>query len=148
MLAGGSTSEACEDACLGSRNGYREVTVKTTAGPVQLARPKLRGTVGAFGPMTTYGWFAPVWGTGYLAPAGGPGETRLRPVERGLASNWLRTPSDARWAKTGRVFEVARAEAISASAAEDGQVDFSHAAGVVDEVDRNDLCVGDRERHE
>ena len=30
----------------GSRNGYREVT--TTAGPVQLARPKLRGTAGAF----------------------------------------------------------------------------------------------------
>ena len=35
---------ACEDARPGSRNGYREVTVKTTAGPVTLARPKLRGT--------------------------------------------------------------------------------------------------------
>jgi putative transposase len=34
---------ACEDARPGSRNGYREVTVKTTAGPVQLSRPKLRG---------------------------------------------------------------------------------------------------------
>ena len=32
----------------GSRNGYREVTVKTTAGPVQLSRPKLRGTAEAF----------------------------------------------------------------------------------------------------
>ncbi len=32
----------------GSRNGYREVAVKTTAGPVTLARPKLRGTTGAF----------------------------------------------------------------------------------------------------
>jgi putative transposase len=32
----------------GSRNGYREVTVKTTAGPVGLARPKLRGTSEAF----------------------------------------------------------------------------------------------------
>jgi Transposase, Mutator family len=31
-----------------SRNGHREVTVKTTAGPVQLARPKLRGTTEAF----------------------------------------------------------------------------------------------------
>ena len=30
---------ACEDARPGSRNGYREVTVKTTAGPVTLARP-------------------------------------------------------------------------------------------------------------
>ena len=32
----------------GRRNGYREVTVKTTAGPVTLARPKLRGTTEAF----------------------------------------------------------------------------------------------------
>ena len=39
---------ACDDARPGSRNGYREVTVKTTAGPVQLARPKLRGTSEAF----------------------------------------------------------------------------------------------------
>jgi putative transposase len=39
---------AREDARPGSRNGYREVTVKTTAGPVQLSRPKLRGTTGAF----------------------------------------------------------------------------------------------------
>ena len=37
-----------EDARPGSRNGYREVTVKTTAGPVNLARPKLRGTTEAF----------------------------------------------------------------------------------------------------
>jgi putative transposase len=37
-----------EDARPGSRNGYREVTVKTTAGPVALARPKLRGTGEAF----------------------------------------------------------------------------------------------------
>jgi putative transposase len=39
---------ACGEARPGSRNGYREVTVKTTAGPVQLSRPKLRGTTGAF----------------------------------------------------------------------------------------------------
>ncbi len=32
----------------GSRNGYREVSVKSTAGPVTLARPKLRGTSEAF----------------------------------------------------------------------------------------------------
>jgi putative transposase len=37
-----------EDARPGFRNGYREVTVKTTAGPVGLARPKLRGTTEAF----------------------------------------------------------------------------------------------------
>jgi transposase-like protein len=39
---------ACQDARPGSRNGYREVSVKTTAGPVALARPKLRGTSEAF----------------------------------------------------------------------------------------------------
>ncbi|WP_367185060.1 transposase [Trebonia sp.] len=39
---------ACAEARPGARNGYREVTVKTTAGPVRLARPKLRGTTGAF----------------------------------------------------------------------------------------------------
>jgi putative transposase len=39
---------ASSDARPGSRNGYREVTVKTTAGPVGLARPKLRGTSEAF----------------------------------------------------------------------------------------------------
>jgi putative transposase len=39
---------ACDDARPGSRNGYREVTVKTTAGPVALSRPKLRGTTEAF----------------------------------------------------------------------------------------------------
>ncbi len=39
---------ACEDARPGARNGYREVTVKTTAGPVEMARPKLRGTSEAF----------------------------------------------------------------------------------------------------
>jgi putative transposase len=32
----------------GARNGYREVTVKSTAGPVTLSRPKLRGTSEAF----------------------------------------------------------------------------------------------------
>src|SRR5205814_141217 len=39
---------ACADARPGVRNGYRDVTVKTTAGPVQLSRPKLRGTTEAF----------------------------------------------------------------------------------------------------
>ena len=39
---------ACEDARPGSRNGYRDVTVKTTAGPVALSRPKLRGASEAF----------------------------------------------------------------------------------------------------
>jgi len=37
-----------EDARAGSRNGYGQATIKTTAGPVTVARPKLRGTTGAF----------------------------------------------------------------------------------------------------
>lgn len=37
-----------EDARAGMRNGYAPVTVKTTAGPVTLGRPKLRGTTEAF----------------------------------------------------------------------------------------------------
>uniref|UniRef100_UPI001A957DA0 transposase n=1 Tax=Mycobacteroides abscessus TaxID=36809 RepID=UPI001A957DA0 len=36
------------DAQPGARNGYRPATVKTTAGPVTLERPKLRGTMVAF----------------------------------------------------------------------------------------------------
>jgi putative transposase len=38
----------CPDARAGSRNGYCESTIKTTAGPVRVARPKLRGTTEAF----------------------------------------------------------------------------------------------------
>src|SRR6201987_1857630 len=38
----------CENARRGSRNGYPKLTVKTTAGQVQLSRPKLRGTTEAF----------------------------------------------------------------------------------------------------
>jgi transposase-like protein len=39
---------AAVDARPGSRNGYSPATVKTTAGPVTIARPKLRGTAEAF----------------------------------------------------------------------------------------------------
>ncbi len=38
----------CPDARAGSRNGYGESTIKTTAGPVTVSRPKLRGTTEAF----------------------------------------------------------------------------------------------------
>jgi putative transposase len=38
----------CEQARAGSRNGYRDTTIKTTAGPVTVSRPKLRGTSEAF----------------------------------------------------------------------------------------------------
>ena len=39
---------AAKDARAGSRNGYSDLTVKTTAGPVNLKRPKLRGTTEQF----------------------------------------------------------------------------------------------------
>src|SRR6185312_7842237 len=39
---------SCEDPHPGMRNGYCPTTVKTTAGPVTLARPKLRGTTERF----------------------------------------------------------------------------------------------------
>src|SRR5438874_4213795 len=39
---------SCEDAREGSRNGYCETTIKTTSGPVTLARSKLRNTTEAF----------------------------------------------------------------------------------------------------
>jgi transposase-like protein len=39
---------SAEDARPGSRNGYCPTTVKTTAGPVAVERPKLRGTTEAF----------------------------------------------------------------------------------------------------
>ena len=35
---------SCQDACAGMRNGYCATTIKTTAGPVTLQRPKVRGT--------------------------------------------------------------------------------------------------------
>jgi len=35
---------SCQDACAGMRNGYCPTTIKTTAGPVTLQRPKVRGT--------------------------------------------------------------------------------------------------------
>src|SRR6266571_1830846 len=41
-------SATAQDARPGMRNGYSPATVKTTAGPVTVARPKLRGTTGAF----------------------------------------------------------------------------------------------------
>ena len=41
-------SAATPDAAPGMRNGYAPVTVKTTAGPVTLERPKLRGTTEKF----------------------------------------------------------------------------------------------------
>jgi putative transposase len=38
----------CPEARAGSRNGYSDATIKTTAGPVTVERPKLRGTTERF----------------------------------------------------------------------------------------------------
>jgi putative transposase len=40
--------QRAQEARAGSRNGYADFTIKTTAGPVTLGRPKLRGTTEAF----------------------------------------------------------------------------------------------------
>jgi putative transposase len=40
--------KVAKDARAGSRNGYGDMTVKTTAGPVTLKRPKLRATTEQF----------------------------------------------------------------------------------------------------
>src|ERR1039457_1141185 len=39
---------SAESPAPGMRNGYSRATIKTTAGPVTVARPKLRGTTGGF----------------------------------------------------------------------------------------------------
>ena len=43
-------SATAPDARSGARNGYRPATVKTTAGPITLERPKLRGGMRATAP--------------------------------------------------------------------------------------------------
>lgn len=40
--------QVAKEARPGSRNGYSDLTIKTTAGPVTLQRPKVRGTTQAF----------------------------------------------------------------------------------------------------
>jgi len=49
-------SAACEHARAGMRNGHCPTTIKTTAGPVTVQRPKLRGTTERFA--------SPLFGTG------------------------------------------------------------------------------------
>ena len=57
----------------GSRNGYSGVTVKTTAGPVTLARPKVRGTLERFSSQLL-----------------GRGVTRTNALEALVVSGWVR----------------------------------------------------------
>jgi putative transposase len=62
-----------ERARQGCRNGYSEVTVKTTAGPVELRRPKVRGTLEAFSSRLL-----------------GKGVTRTNALEALVISGWVR----------------------------------------------------------
>ena len=77
----------------GSRNGYSDVTVKTTAGRVELKRPKLRGTDEAFASRLL-----------------GRQVTRTNALEALVISGWVRGLSD-------RDIEAALAEALGPEAA-------------------------------
>ena len=77
----------------GSRNGYSDITVKTTAGPVDLKRPKLRGSDEAFASRLL-----------------GRHVTRTNALEALAISGWVRGLSD-------RDIEAALAEALSPKAA-------------------------------
>ncbi len=57
----------------GSRNGYSDATVKTTAGPVELKRPKLRGTLEPFASRLL-----------------GKGVTRTNALESLVIAGWVR----------------------------------------------------------
>ena len=77
----------------GLRNGYSEVTVKTTAGPVELKRPKVRGTLEAFSSRLL-----------------GKGVTRTNALEALVISGWVRGLSV-------RDIEAALAETLGPDAA-------------------------------
>jgi putative transposase len=66
-----------ERAREGHRNGYGEVTIKTTAGPVELKRPKVRGTLEAFSSRLL-----------------GKHVTRTNALESLVISGWVRGLSD------------------------------------------------------
>ena len=77
----------------GQRNGFGDVTVKTTAGPVSLKRPKLRNTAEAFASQLL-----------------GRGVVRTEPLEALVISGWVRGLSD-------RDIEALLAEALGPEAA-------------------------------
>ena len=66
-----------ERARAGHRNGYQDITVKTTAGPVELYRPKLRNTLEAFSSRLL-----------------GKHVTRTNALESLVISGWVRGLSD------------------------------------------------------
>jgi putative transposase len=77
----------------GQRNGYGDLTVKTTAGPLELKRPKLRNTTESFASTLL-----------------GKGVVRSEPLEALVISAWVRGLSD-------RDIEAMLAEALGPEAA-------------------------------
>ena len=77
----------------GQRNGFGDVTVKTTAGPISLKRPKLRNTAETFASQLL-----------------GKGVVRSEPLEALVISGWVRGLSD-------RDIEALLAEALGPEAA-------------------------------
>ena len=82
-----------EDARAGSRNGFCPTTVKTTAGPVTIERPKLRGTTEKFASRLF-----------------GAGVTRTNALESLVIAGYVRGLSD-------RDVEATLADALGAEAA-------------------------------
>lgn len=74
------------DARPGMRNGCQPVTVKTSAGPVSLARPKLRGTTEAFASRLLIVGVSNSNALESLCIAGFVGRLSVRDVEARLAS--------------------------------------------------------------
>ena len=81
-----------ERARAGMRNGYGDTTIKTTAGPVELKRPKVRGTLEAFSSRLL-----------------GKHVTRTNALESLVISGWVRGLSD-------RDIEAALRESLGADA--------------------------------
>jgi transposase-like protein len=96
----------------GSRNGYADVTVKTTAGPVQLKRPKLRGTLEPFASRLL-----------------GKGVTRTNALESLVIAGWVRGLSM-------RDIEAALTEALGPDAAVSKSTVSTICAQVKDDFDR------------
>jgi transposase-like protein len=94
FLGRGRYERRSDDAPAGYRNGWQPpATVKTTMGPVELSRPKLRGTDEAF-----------------CSSLFGSGVTRTNALEALVISGWVRGLSD-------RDVEAALAEALGPQAA-------------------------------
>jgi putative transposase len=81
-----------ERARQGHRNGYSDITIKTTAGPVELKRPKVRGTL-----------------KGFSSRLLGKHVTRTNALESLVISGWVRGLSD-------RDIEAALREALGPGA--------------------------------